>query len=198
MSMNALDCLNSRSSVPAKLLVEPAPNNEQIHQILQTAMSVPDHGGLTPFRFLTIQKDARYRLAEIFETAIRQRNPSAGDAYFKKQYDKPLRSPLIIVVVCQLTDNPKIPNIEQQLSAGCAAQNIMQACHALDFGACWLSGDNAYDDSVKESLGLTYNEQITGFIYIGSVESDLETVTRKNSADITQEWTDRIVLETAI
>lgn len=196
--MNALDNLNSRSSIPAKLLSEPAPNNEQLKSILQSAMSVPDHGGLQPFRFMTIQGDAREQLAQVFEQAIRQRDPNAGEAYFKKQYQKPLRSPLIIVVVCRLSDNPKIPKIEQQLSAGCAAQNIILACHTLDFGACWLTGDNAYDDSVKEALGLEFNEQITGFIYVGSKPDDVEVVTRADAETITSEWTDIQSMETAI
>lgn len=196
--MNALDNLISRSSVPAKLLVDPAPNAEQLEQILQSAMSVPDHGGLQPFRFLTIQKDARKLLAQVFENAVRQRDPNAGDAYFQKQYQKPLRSPMIIVVVCHLTDDPKVPKIEQQLSAGCAAQNMMQACHALNFGACWLTGDNAYDDSVKEALGLSFNEQITGFLYVGSMKEEQQGVERADAAQITQEWTEIHSMETAI
>lgn len=196
--MNALDSLNSRSSIPAKLLVAPAPNKNQLKQILQAAMSVPDHGSLQPFRFLTIQNDARIQLAQVFEQAIRQRDPNAGEAYFKKQYSKPLRSPLIIVVICKITDNPKIPNIEQQLSAGCAAQNIMLACHALGFGACWLTGDNAYDESVKEALGLGFNEQITGFLYVGSVVENIEGVVRSDAETIIREWHDILSMETAI
>ena len=196
--MNALDNLNSRSSIPAKLLVDPAPNKTELKQILQAAMSVPDHGGLQPFRFLTIQSSARKQLAKVFEQAIRQRDPNAGDAYFKKQYQKPLRSPLIIVVICRLKDNPKIPNIEQQLSAGCAAQNIMQACHALGFGACWLTGDNAYDAYVKESLGLEFNEQITGFLYVGSIDGKTSITERKNADVISSEWTEIKNMDTAI
>jgi len=196
--MNALDNLNTRSSIPAKLLLDPAPNEAELKHILQAAMSVPDHGGLQPFRFITIQGEARKQLATVFEQAIKQRDPNAGEAYFKKQYQKPLRSPLIIVVVCRITDNSKIPTIEQQLSAGCAAQNIMQATHALGFGACWLTGDNAYDTYVKESLGLEFNEQITGFIYVGSLDGKRALVQRKNADDISREWTEILKMETAI
>ncbi len=196
--MNALDNLNTRSSVPAKLLMDPAPDVHQLKQILQCAMSVPDHGGLQPFRFLTIQGDALKQLAEVFETAIKKRDPNAGDAYFKKQHQKPLRSPLIIVVVCCLCDNPKIPKIEQQLSAGCAAQNIMQATHALGFGACWLTGDNAYDEYVKESLGLAFNEQITGFIYVGSINGKTINKERILADNFCEEWIDIAKMDTAI
>ncbi|MBL7002642.1 MAG: nitroreductase [Gammaproteobacteria bacterium] len=195
--MNALDNLTNRSSVPAKLLSEPGPNNQQIETILQAAMSAPDHGGLQPFRFLTIQGKAREALADIFEAAVRQREPTAGEAYFKKQYQKPLRSPLIIVVVCQLTEDKKIPKIEQQLSAGCASEHILLACEALGFGACWLTGDNAYDHFVKEALGLGFNEEINSFIYIGSKQEPSITP-RKQAQLITQNWEQAQPQQTAI
>ncbi len=196
--MAILDSLNSRSSIPAKLLIEPGPNSEQIQLILQAAMSVPDHVELQPFRFLTIQGDNRMLLAKVFEQAVRMRDPNAGEAYFKKQHQKPLRSPLIIVVVCQLKDNLKVPKIEQQLCAGCAALNILQACDALNFGACWLTGDNAYDDFVRESLGLDFNEQITGFIYVGSKPEGIKSVTRAEAKNITENWNEIKSFETAI
>lgn len=195
--MNALDYLNSRSSTPAKFLSEPAPSDDQLNQILQTAMSVPDHSGLQPFRFLTIQGDARIKLAEVFERAIRTRDAAAGEPYFKKQYQKPLRSPLIICVICNPNLNSKVPLIEQQLSAGCAAQNIMLACHTLKFGACWLTGDNAYDFNVKEALGLGFDESITGFIYVGSIVEH-NIVQREDASQITTKWINKLNIETAI
>src|SRR5882762_3431616 len=48
----------------------------------------------------------------------------------------------------------KIPDIEQILSAGAAAQNILLATHAQGFGAMWKTGASAYDDFVKSALGL--------------------------------------------
>ena len=39
---------------------------------------------------------------------------------------------------------------------------------ALGFGSVWLSGANAYDDTVKKALGIEAKDQITGFLYIGT------------------------------
>jgi len=162
-----------RQSTPAKALAEPAPDDRQLRQILKTALSAPDHGRLHPYRFISIRGDARYRLSEVFGEATLRREPDVDAAYLKKQKDKPLRSPLIVVVVAQLTDTPKIPEIEQLLSAGAAAHNVLLAANALGFGSILLTGDNAYDPFVRGELGLEDNERIIGFIYLGTPTIDL-------------------------
>jgi nitroreductase len=150
----------NRYSTPAAALSEPAPNDKQLRLILKTALSAPDHGRLHPYRF--------QKLSEIFGRATLMRDPDVAPAYLKKQQDKPLRSPLIVVVVAQLIESPKIPEIEQMLSAGAAAHNVLLASNALGFGSIWLTGANAYDPYVCEELGLEENERIIGFIYIGT------------------------------
>ena len=109
------------------------------------------------------------------------RDPDVTPEYLKKQQDKPLRSPLIVVVIATLIESPKIPKIEQKLSAGAAAHNILLASKAMGFGSIWLTGDNAYDDFVKGQLGLTDNEEIIGFIYLGT---DTHPVNRLESVNV--------------
>jgi nitroreductase len=162
-----------RQSTPAQALTEPAPDEKQLRQILKTALSAPDHGRLHPYRFLSIRGEARNRLSEIFGEATLRREPDVEPAYLRKQKEKPLRSPLIVVVVAQLIDSPKIPEIEQMLSAGAAAHNVLLAANALGFGSIWLTGANAYDPYVRGELGLGDNERIVGFIYIGTPTVDL-------------------------
>ncbi len=170
--MNDALKLLDRQSTPAKALVDPAPDDKQLRQILKTALSAPDHGRLHPYRFISIRGEARYRLSEIFGKATQQRDPDVEPAYIEKQKDKPLRSPLIVVVVASPIESPKIPEIEQILSAGAAAHNILLAANALGFGSIWLTGANAYDDYVCSELGLDKEEKIVGFIYIGTPTVD--------------------------
>ena len=158
----------NRYSTPAKALIEPAPDDEQLRLILKTALSAPDHGRLHPYRFISIRGKARRKLSEIFGQATLDRDPGVEPAYLAKQKDKPLRSPLIVVVVASPIVSPKIPEIEQMLSAGAAAHNILLASNALGFGSIWLTGANAYDAYVCDELGLSENERIIGFIYIGT------------------------------
>jgi nitroreductase len=170
--MNESLKLLQRQSTPAKALADPAPDDRQLRQILKIALGAPDHGRLHPYRFISIRGDARYRLSEIFGNATQRRDPDVDPAYLQKQKDKPLRSPLIVVVVASPIESPKIPEIEQILSAGAAAHNVLLAANALGFGSIWLTGANAYDDYVRTELGLHDGEKIVAFIYIGTPTLD--------------------------
>ena len=164
--------LLQRQSTPAKALADPAPDDMQLRLILKTALNAPDHGRLHPYRFISIRGDARKRLSEVFGEATQRRDPDVEPAYLQKQKDKPLRSPLILVVVASPIESPKIPEIEQILAAGAAAHNILLASNALGFGSIWLTGANAYDEYVCSELGLETSEHIIGFMYIGTPTLD--------------------------
>lgn len=196
MKTEELSFLSNHQSIPASELVEPAPDQHQLEIILQAAMSAPDHGNMRPFRFLIIQGEARTELSKVFEDAARNRN--LDDAAILKQKSKPLRSPMIIGVVASLTQSPIIPEIEQLLCAGCAAQHIQLACSQLGFGSIWLTGDNCYDQSVYQALGLQLNERMVGFIYVGSLKSKPEKKIRNPAMKITQSWTKIEATEFAI
>lgn len=170
--MNESLKLLDRQSTPAKALVDPAPDDQQLRLILKTALTAPDHGRLHPYRFISIRGDGRKRLSDVFGKATELREPGVDPAYLQKQKEKPLRSPLIVVVVASPIESPKIPEIEQVLSAGAAAQNVLLASNALGFGSIWLTGANAYDDYVREALDIAASEQIVGFLYIGTPTLD--------------------------
>jgi len=176
--MNSIELLLQRQSTPAKQLQEPAPTPEQLQTLLQAACSVPDHGGLQPYRFLQIAGQQREQLGEVFAQAVAKRQPGADAAVIEKQRSKPNRAPLIISVIATLEDHPKIPEIEQLLCAGAAAEHLMLAANLMGFGSVWLTGDNAYDWSVCEALGLRMNERIIGFIYLGTTVGALEKAQR--------------------
>lgn len=186
--MKELSFLNEQQSIPAKNLIEPAPGPDEIEIILQAAMSAPDHGQLQPFRFLIVQGEARHELSRVFEQAIKNRDPQADQATIDKQKNKPLRSPLIVVVVAKISDNPKIPQVEQVLSAGCAAQHIQLASRQLGYGSIWLTGDNCYDLLVHEALGLDVQESLIGFIYIGTPDQAFAKKSRASAKSITRQW----------
>lgn len=178
----------NRSSTPAKALTEPAPDEAELKKILEVALTAPDHGRLRPYRFITIRGDARYRLSEIFVQATRQREPDVDAAYLAKQREKPLRSPLIVVVVASLIESEKIPEIEQMLAAGAAAHNILLASNALGFGSVWLTGANAYDDYVRGELGIGGHERIIGFVYLGTPELDIPPRELPAVDDFVSDW----------
>ncbi len=171
--MDALDALLNRASMP--LLDAPGPTPEQLDIMFKAALRAPDHGALRPWRFLVIEGDARQQLGQLFLQAALQDDPELIDARQSKTLNMPLRAPTLIVVIASTTPEHKVPVIEQQVSAGCAAQNILHAAHIQGLGAMWRTGAMSYHPHVLEGLGLTENEQLIGYLYLG-------TPTRERSA----------------
>lgn len=186
--MKAIDALTSRYSAPR--LTEPAPAEADIETMLAAAARAPDHGRLRPWKFILVRGDARGRLGDVLVDMLRRRDPTTRDSTLERERMKPLRAPLIIVVAAVVTpDHPKIPEIEQVLSAGCAAQNIMLAAHALSYGAIWKTGAPSYDDGVKAALGLAPKDHIVGFLYVGTVDGEAPAdAGRPHHSEFVTDW----------
>ena len=168
--MQAIDALLKRRS--AKTLIEPAPDDGALELLLASAARAPDHGRLRPWRFIVIRGAARERLGRLMADQLLRAQPAVSAESLQRERQKALRAPLIIVVAAIKNDSAKIPAIEQILSAGAAAQNILLAATALGFGAMWKTGGAAYDPMVKVALGLEANDAIVGFLYLGTAPAD--------------------------
>lgn len=166
--MDLLQALRHRRSTPSRLLTEPGPDPAQLRSMLQTAIHVPDHGRLQPWRFLAIRGQERDRLGEILARRSVERNPEASAAVVEKDRQRFSHAPLVIAVIARITPGHKIPEQEQMLSGGAVCLGLLQAADALGFGAQWLTGWAAYDPVVGSALGLAENEKILGFIHIGT------------------------------
>jgi nitroreductase len=164
--MEAIEALISRRS-PAQL-IDPAPDDAALEAILRAAMRAPDHGKLKPWRFIVLRGEARKRFGDVMAEAMKRREAEVPANLIEREREKPLRAPLIVVLAAAIKEGHKIPVIEQLLAAGAAAQNVMLAAHALGFGAAWKTGAPAYDDYVKEALGLAPTDAIVGFLYLGT------------------------------
>src|SRR5687768_11062060 len=152
--LSALALLDARRSVPAKQLTAPAPDDATLMRMLESAVRVPDHGKLAPWRFLAIRGDARHVLGERLAARGLEREPDAGEAAVEKDRMRFSHAPLVIAVVVQLGPHGKIPEQERLLTAGCVCFALLQAAQASGFGAQWLTGWPAYDGEVKRWLGL--------------------------------------------
>lgn len=195
--MDVLELLQTRVSVAADQLTEPAPDDAAIQTLVAAALTAPDHGGLRPWRFIVIRGEARRRLGEVFADAAQQRSPAIDPATLDKLRQKPLRAPLIIAVAAVIDpDHPKVPPIEQVQSASAAAQQLQLAANALGFGSIWLTGDSAHDPAVAEALGLDFDDRLVGFIHLGTASRRPQTPERPEPARFLQEWTEPLQLET--
>ena len=166
--MDALEALHSRISSPR--VGEQPPSAEQLNNLYLAALSAPDHALLRPWRFLVVEGEARTQLGRLFGEATRLDRPEATDLEVEKAAGKAQRAPVIIVAVVKLQEHPKVPEIEQYLSAGAAVQNMLLAAHAQGLGAMWRTGGMAYHPHVEQGLGLSAEEKIIGYLYVGQLE----------------------------
>lgn len=184
--MDALELLLGRDS--AVRLQEPGPGDEALDVIFQSALRAPDHGRLRPWRFVVIPRDKRPRFGDLLAESLRSRQPDATREMLERERHKALRAPVIVVVAARARPNDKIPEVEQIISAGAAAQNIMLAAHAQGYGAMWRTGQPAYDAGVKQALGLEPTDAIIGFIYIGTRVGGSSPLARPVAAEFVTTW----------
>ena len=187
---DALALLARRRSVKAQDLQEPGPDDATLRIMLEAAMRVPDHGKLGPWKFLVIRGDERAKLGEILVHHKQQQDPEADEEMLAFERGRFERAPVVVAVVS--APNPKavkIPRWEQELSAGAACQNLLNAALFAGYGAQWLTEWYAYDEGVARDMGLGEEERIAGFVYLGSVaEAPVERNRPAYESRVT-EWT---------
>jgi len=166
-TMNPLDLLLSRHSVPSKLLGDPGPSDVELAQLLQAAVHVPDHGKLAPWRFVRIAGAARQRLGARL-VAIQRARGVTDQAALDKDAQRFVHAPLVLAVIGKILPGHKIPEQEQVLSCGNACFSLLLAAHLKGYGAQWLTGWMAYDAQVGALFGLLEHERLIGFIHIGT------------------------------
>lgn len=160
------DLLLSRRSTAPDSLVAPGPSRAEIDQLVSIAMRVPDHGRIGPWRLVLIADEAKARwLEKLF--ALAETREDAGKSRVTTK--KLVAAPLVIVVVSAPVAGHKVPEWEQQLSAGAVGMNLLNGAAALGYGANWLTGWHAYDPDATALIGLGEGEKVAGVVLVGSV-----------------------------
>lgn len=179
-----LEFLAKRRSASAMTLAAPGPDDAQLADLLRLAARVPDHGKLSPWRFVILRGPAKDAFAEqITALADSQANPVKANAALRK-----LTRPPVCVAVISRHIPGEIPEWEQRQSASAVCQQMLLAAAAMGWGANWITDWYSYDPRAKQILGLTDRELVAGFLYLGtSTEDPLERV-RPDVAALTTEW----------
>lgn len=185
--MDALTALHTRVSTP-RLGGEP-PDEKELENLFKAALRAPDHALLRPWRFLLVRGESRKRLGELFADAQLADDDATSEAALEKTRNKPLRAPLIIVVIACIQPHPKVPDVEQLISAGAAAHAMLIAAHAQGIGAMWRTGGMAYHPYVMQGLGLAASERIVGYLYVGRVEGKVRELVPLPVEEFVTEWT---------
>ena len=169
--------------------MEPGPSSADIQALIAAAVTAPDHGGLRPWRFILIADEARPALGELF-MAVKQRiSPDAPVSEQERERERALRAPTLLAVVARLERNePRVEVRDQYASVGAAIQNILLAAHAMGYGAIMLSGRKTRDRELVGALGLTGQEELFGFICLGTPSSSPKPKARPDVADHLTVW----------
>ena len=174
---DTLALLKLRRSVPPQFLAAPGPTESQLAEILTIASRVPDHGKLAPWRFIVFSGSAKERAADLVAEAFKAKNADADADKVTFERNRLRHAPLVVAVVSKLRVPAKIPDWEQELSAGAVCMNLLIAAQAMGFGASWLTNWFSYDRTVLSALGVAEDERVAGFMHIGtptSVPADRE------------------------
>jgi len=164
--MELLTAIDTRAS--AARLGAPGPTQEHLERMLEAARHAPDHGRMKPWHLVVLDEAAKHRFAAAAAEAKRRRTPALNAEQLAAEREKILRSPTIVVVGCAVRENPKVPEIEQVIAVGAAAQNLFLAAHDLGYGVMWKTGAAAYDPDVKAVVGLKDHDHIVGIIHVGT------------------------------
>lgn len=162
---DTLDTLLNRNSHPR--LMEPGPDAEQLSVILQAAMRAPDHGRLRPWRFVVIAGDRREALGRCFQESLHLRGV-ADEAQIAKALSAPMRAPVVIAGLLHAVAHEKISRDEQGHAVAAALHAAQLAADALGYGSVWRTGGYATDPHVVEALGGAVDDQVIGFLYVGT------------------------------
>ena len=163
--MDALKNILNR--VSARKLSEPHPSAEEMEIVYKAALRAPDHAWLRTSTFIEVKDKGLKKLSDIFFD-FGKTIPDLSDDVLIKYKNAPFRAPMIVILVNTYKEHPKVPAIEQKLSTGAAAQNIMLALNAMNYSCIWRTGKMAFNEMISRELGLNENQEILGYLYIGT------------------------------
>ncbi len=184
------DYLLSRRSVGPAFLRDPGPNADELKTILTIATRVPDHGKLTPWRLIVIEGDDRVRAGEALAAIAARKNPGLDQQSLEIERGRFLPMPLTIGVISAPKPSDKAPELEQLLSAGNVAFNLVHAAHAMGYAASWITRWFSFDAEAAAMLGAQPGERFVGFVHIGAPTMVPEDRPRPDLDAVVSRWSD--------
>jgi len=181
-----VDALQARVSSPK--LCAPGPTKSHLDTLLRCGVRAPDHGRLKPWRFIVVEGEGRGAMGALFEKALLAKNVDASEQKRDKTRSMPLRAPMVIVAIANVTTSHKVPVLEQVIATGVAVQNMQLAAIELGYGAIWRTGDMANSSVVRNHFTLEPEDQIVGFLYIGTPVGEARTPVEQDLESCVEYW----------
>ena len=184
--METLKAIQTRNSVAH--LAEPAPSSEEMEEVYKCALRAPDHAWQRPWKFIEITGDARNKLGNSFVEASIASGEEMTDELKEKLEKAPFRAPMVIVLTADIKEHPKVPKIEQIISLGASAQNILLALHDIGYSAIWRTGKMAFNQNITNALELPPHYEVIGYLYVGTPSGNIKTLPELDIDDHLTRW----------
>ncbi len=181
---DTLTLLAERRSAPAQTLAAPGPSTEEVELLLRLGARVPDHGKLSPWRFVLFEPEAKAVYAARLKTLAEGR----GDAQGAAKLAKLTSAPFTLAVISRPDPAAEIPEWEQVLSSGAVCMNLLIAAEAMGYGANWITDWYAYDAEALAILGVGAGERVAGFVHVGTAPEPPQERVRPDVAKLTGLW----------
>jgi nitroreductase len=155
------------------------PGEREMVEILKAATTVPDHGGLKPWRFAVVKDAGRERFADALVAGLHhERGSDLLDSVVNKMREKAFAAPCCVMVISSPVSGSNVPEWEQLVSASCTGYAMVLAATFLGFGAIWKSASVLHTPPVRSLFGATDREQLLGWVNIGTPEDVGDRYTR--------------------
>ena len=144
-------------------------SREMVEELLNLAVTAPNHYRTNPFRFVVFSGPARNRLGALVADILARR-PDQKESILERQRVQYLRAPTVVAIASAADEDP-IKHHENKYAVAAAAQNILIGAAAAGLAAAWRSGPGMTDpeasSAVKDALGLAPTDEIVSFVYLG-------------------------------
>jgi len=146
-----------------------APTAEHLALILETAVTVPDHGDLEPWRFAVCTGAGRDRFAQALVDGLHARGGAdLPDAVVAKMRSKAYQAPCAVMVIASPDTSSNVQVWEQVVSASCTGYALVLAATGLGYGAVWKSANVLDTEPVRALFGAGPDETLLGWVNLGT------------------------------
>lgn len=161
---------NRRSVFPKQFEAGKHIPDQIVNQILENATWAPNHGHTEPWHFVVFTNEGLEKLANFQSELYKQ---SAGEKFKEATYqnlqNNPLKASHVIAICMKRDPSKKHPEVEEIAAVACAVENIYLSVSAYGLGGYWTTGGVTYNEKAKPFFGLSQEDRLLGFFYIGYV-----------------------------
>ena len=182
------EVIKNRRTIYPEQYTERKIHREIVEDVLNNAIWAPTHGKTQPWRFQVFMNDSRAELSSFLSNLYSEQ--FKGDLFnevkFNKLKNRPLQSPVVIVVTMTPDPNNRISELEEVEAVACAIQNMYLTCTAYGIGGFWSTPKLMYTPEMNEFLELKDGEKCLGLFYMGYPAIDWPKGQRKPIEYLTQ------------